>query len=216
VPDAITIRSFGLAAAEGEGRYMRELYVRERGDAAIRTGRDMQTNVNAIKDPLFYAVTGRGGRGGGGGNDALEMNMADRMLQRFAFQQTLLQCMADLKIDAVVYPTMNVPPLKIQQPEEPMVNNRGTYHWTVFGQQGFPAITVPAGFTTQVYDRVADPSSPDGTRLIGPTPARLPIGVDFAGRPFDEPTLLKIASAYSRATKHRMPPPEFGPLPEQP
>jgi Asp-tRNA(Asn)/Glu-tRNA(Gln) amidotransferase A subunit family amidase len=104
--------------------------------------------------------------------------------------------------------------LKIEQPDEPTVNNRGVYHWTVFGQQGFPTITVPAGFTTHVYDRVLDSSSSDGTRLVGPTPAKLPVGVDFAGRPFDEPLLFKIASAYTAATKHRMPPPEFGPLPQ--
>ncbi len=111
---------------------------------------------------------------------------------------------------------MNMPPLKIDQPEEPTVNNRGVYHWTVFGQQGFPTMTVPAGFTTVVYDRVLDPSSADGTRVASVTQAKLPAGIDFAGRPFDEPTLLKIASAYERATKHRTPPPDFGPLPNQP
>jgi amidase len=211
VPDVITIRSFGTAPAEGEGNFMREIYVRERGDAAIKTGREMATKVNSIKDPEFYAVT-RTNPGGGDGPQSMEMNMADRMLQRHAFQQTIMQCMAELRVDVVVYPTMNVPPLKIQQPEEPLLNNRGTYHWTVFGQQGFPTMTVPAGFTAQVYDRVADPASPDGTRLVGPTPAKLPVGIDFAGRPFDEPTLFKIASAYERATKHRVPPPEFGPV----
>jgi Asp-tRNA(Asn)/Glu-tRNA(Gln) amidotransferase A subunit family amidase len=41
----------------------------------------------------------------------------------------------------------------------------------------------------------------------------LPVGVDFVGRPFDEPLLLRIASAYEAATKHRKPPAEFGPLP---
>jgi Asp-tRNA(Asn)/Glu-tRNA(Gln) amidotransferase A subunit family amidase len=194
---------------------MRELYVRQRGDAAIKTGRDMNTKANQITDPQFLAVTGRGG-GRGGGAAGQEMNMAERMLQRFAFQQTLLQCMAELRVDAVVYPTMNIPPLKIQQPEEPAVNSRGTYHWTVFGQQGFPTITVPAGFTTHVYDRVVDPTSPDGTRLVGPTSAQLPVGIDIAGRPFDEPTILRIASAYATATKHRVPPPQFGPLPKQP
>ena len=140
------------------------------------------------------------------------MNMAERMLQRFAFQQTILQCIAELRVDVVVYPTMKVPPLKIQQPEEPLLKNRGTYHWTVFGHQGFPTITVPARFTTQVYDRVSDPTSTDGMRLVGPAPAKLPVGIDFAGRPFEEPTLLRIASAYERATKHRLEPPEFGPL----
>lgn len=82
--------------------------------------------------------------------------------------------------------------------------------------QGFPTMTVPAGFTTVVYDRVLDPSSADGTRVASVTQAKLPAGIDFAGRPFDEPTLLKIASAYERATKHRTPPPDFGPLPNHP
>jgi Asp-tRNA(Asn)/Glu-tRNA(Gln) amidotransferase A subunit family amidase len=41
----------------------------------------------------------------------------------------------------------------------------------------------------------------------------LPIGVDFATRPFEEPMLLRIASAYAAATKHRLPPPDFGPVP---
>jgi Asp-tRNA(Asn)/Glu-tRNA(Gln) amidotransferase A subunit family amidase len=224
VPDVVTIRGFGPVSS-GDGGYARELYARQRNDAAIKTGRDMATKAKQITDPQFLAVTGRGGSGARGGPAAgsgrrggdpatqgTEVNMAERMLQRFAFQQTVLNCMAELRVDALVYPTMNIPPLKIQQPEEPMVNNRGTYHWTVFGQQGFPTITVPAGFTTHVYDRVADPSSSDGTRLVGPTPAVLPVGVDFAGRPFDEPLLFRIASAYTRATKHRMPPPEFGPL----
>jgi amidase len=217
VPNTVTIRSFGVAAAEGEGRYMRELYVRQRGDKNIKTALDMSTKTHAITDPQFLEVTRtRGGVGSGGGGDAKELNMEERMLQREAFQQVILNCMASLRLDAVVYPTMNVPPLKIQQPDEPVVNNRAGYHWTVFGQQGFPTITVPAGFTSQVYDRVADPSSPDGTRLVGPTPAKLPIGMDFAARPFDEPLLFRLASAYTASTRHRMPPPEFGPLADRP
>jgi hypothetical protein len=36
--------------------------------------------------------------------------------------------------------------------------------------------------------------------------------VMFFGRPFGEPTLFRIASAYESATHHRMPPPDFGPV----
>jgi len=32
------------------------------------------------------------------------------------------------------------------------------------------------------------------------------------GRPFGEPVLFRIASAYEEATHHRQPPPDFGPL----
>lgn len=139
--------------------------------------------------------------------------MADRMLQRWAFQQVVMSCMADLSLDALVYPTNNITPQKIQAPEEPAVNGRNQAHWTVLGQNGFPAVSVPAGFTSQAYDRVPDPSSPDGTRLVGPVDASLPVGVDFAGRPFNEPLLVRIASAYEKATKHRTRPPEFRGLP---
>src|SRR5207237_1091467 len=49
-------------------------------------------------------------------------------------------------------------------------------------------------------------------RLAGPLPATLPVGIDFIARPFDEPLLFRIASAYEAATHHRRPPPEFGPV----
>jgi Asp-tRNA(Asn)/Glu-tRNA(Gln) amidotransferase A subunit family amidase len=83
----------------------------------------------------------------------------------------------------------------------------------LLGANGFPAITVPAGFTTAVYDRVKDAAAKGGTRLVGPVPAKLPVGIDFLGRPFDEPKLLQIAAAYEAATRHRLPPAGFGPLP---
>ena len=117
-----------------------------------------------------------------------------------------------LGIDAVTYPTGNIPPAIIKAPVEPDKNDRSHQAWTLLGTMGFPAITVPAGFTTQVFDRVRDPSVPGGARLVGPIPAEVPVGIDFLGMPFGEPTILKIASAYEAATKHRRPPPGFGPL----
>ena len=41
-----------------------------------------------------------------------------------------------------------------------------------------------------------------------------PVGIMFFGRPFSEATLFRIASAYEAATKHRIPRPDFGPVPE--
>jgi Asp-tRNA(Asn)/Glu-tRNA(Gln) amidotransferase A subunit family amidase len=122
--------------------------------------------------------------------------------------------MAVLRLDAVTYPSGNIPPALIKAPVEPDVNGRSHQAWTVLGQMGFPAITVPAGFTAQVYDRVRDPNVAGGVRLADPVPAKLPVGIDFLAMPFGEPMLLRIASAYEAATHHRTPPPEFGPLKE--
>ena len=85
------------------------------------------------------------------------------------------------------------------------MNDRSSGLWTYINSRGFPAMTVPAGFTTQVYDRGAS------GQLLPPIPAALPVGIDFLGLPFGEPTLFEIAAAYEAATQHRKPPPDFGP-----
>jgi len=77
-------------------------------------------------------------------------------------------------------------------------------------ETGFPAVVVPAGFTRQVYDRVPDPSDPNGSRLEGPKRVQLPVALEFLARPFEEATLFEIASAFESITRHRRKPPGFG------
>jgi amidase len=227
VPTELTFRDLGSVQAVGENRFMMNKYLRERGDAAIRTNADLVHKAQFHQDPQF--PDRKASRASA--EKALELDMADRMLRRFAIQQMVLQCMQEQGIDAIVYPTSNLPPAKLGAPPEPSKNGRGG-SWSFLGQQGFPAITVPAGFTTVVYDRVRDPGAPivqpagggggdanvntEGTHIEGPVPAKLPVGVDIVGRPFSEPLLLRIAAAYEGATHHRAPPPGFGPLPEEP
>jgi amidase len=232
VPDKVTLRDFAPAPAVGEGKYQMNLYTRLRGDANIKTHADLINKANFYDDPTFPDRK----RIRENAEKATELNTADRMLRRFSIQQLMLQCMQEMKLDAITYPTSNLPPAKLGAPSEPTINGRpGSGVWTFLGQQGFPAITVPAGFTTNVYEHVRDASLPPppappegagggysesslriGTRLVGPTPAKLPVGIDFMARPFDESTLFRIASAYAAASKHRTPPPDFGPLPGEP
>ncbi len=56
-----------------------------------------------------------------------------------------------------------------------LIASRYTNPWNLLG---LPAIVVPCGF------------SQDG----------LPVSIQIVGRPFDEPTVLRIARAYERAT----------------
>ena len=148
-------------------------------------------------------------------NKDLTYENALRLQRRFAIQQIVLQCLGEQNLDAIVYPTGVNPSRKLLAPVEPTGNGKGPYGmFTFLGQQGFPALTVPAGFTTQVYDQVPDPTAtkPETYKWVGPTPAVLPVGIDFMGRPFSEPTLFKIAAAYEKATHHRRAPADFGPL----
>jgi Asp-tRNA(Asn)/Glu-tRNA(Gln) amidotransferase A subunit family amidase len=215
----------GPAASIGESRFLNNLYLRQRGDPNIRSQTDWYTKATFYDDGRYPNRKGTLRNG----DKIMVLDTAARLQRRFAVQLIVLQAFADLKLDAVVYPTTNLPPARLGEPAEPPINGRSNL-WTFLGQQGFPAITVPAGFTTQVYDRERDANAPppvagpDGevnpnsgpSHLIGPVAAVLPVGVDFLGRPFSEPTLLAIAAAYEQATKHRHPPPDFGPLPGEP
>jgi amidase len=228
VPGKVTIRDFGPAQATGESKFGYNLYLKQRGDANIKTLDDLITKAKFyIEDGVpTKKVTLETA------NKPLVLDTAVRLQRRFAVQQIVLACMAEQNLDAIVCPTGLAPSRKLDAPGELIANGIGNYGmFTFLGQQGFPAITVPAGFTTQVYDRVADPSLPPpprpeggeggapgprvGSRLTGPFPAKLPVGVDFMGRPFSEPILLKIAAAYEKATHHRMAPPDFGPVTNQ-
>jgi len=62
---------------------------------------------------------------------------------------------------------------------------------------GYPSIVVPGGYV------------PATGAVLNPAP----FGVTFSGRAFSEPTLIGLAYAYERATKHRQSPASAPPLP---
>jgi Asp-tRNA(Asn)/Glu-tRNA(Gln) amidotransferase A subunit family amidase len=101
--------------------------------------------------------------------------------------QGVLKAMDDARLDALVYPTWNNPPRLIGDLNTPHGNNSNR----LSPPTGFPALTVPMGFAR-------------GT---------LPAGLQMLGRPWSEPTLIKIAYSYEQATRHRRPPASTPPLP---
>jgi amidase len=85
---------------------------------------------------------------------------------------------------------------------------------------GLTEVLIPAGYVTTVYDPVFALSA-DGTRYE-PVPSDTPTTIPEPGLPFSlvfraepgkEDILLRVASAYEAASKRRIPPPDFGPLP---
>ena len=89
-------------------------------------------------------------------------------------------------LDAIIYPTWSNPPRKVGD----MTSPAGDNSQVLSPQTGFPAITVPIGFTHVEGEN-------------------LPAGLTFLGRAFSEPLLIQYTYAYEQATHHRKPPPGF-------
>jgi amidase len=164
--------------------------------------------------------------------------------RRAILQMLVAKVMADNNLDALVYPTKTIPAPILGAPVEPstvksasekvevmidgvahtrmiekVLDTRASTAWRLSPNSGLPAIVVPAGFTREVYDRapvVAADKSVKAGDLVGPKAVALPVAIEFLGRPFAEPVLLRIASSYEKATRHRTPPRAFPPLPDEP
>jgi Asp-tRNA(Asn)/Glu-tRNA(Gln) amidotransferase A subunit family amidase len=89
--------------------------------------------------------------------------------------------MDELKLDAYVYPTWSYPPRLIGDLNTPAGDNSQVFSPT----SGFPAISVPMGYTRN---------------------DRLPAGITFFGRAWDEATLIRLSYAFEQATRHRRAP----------
>ncbi|MEE4178706.1 MAG: amidase [Bacteroides sp.] len=98
-----------------------------------------------------------------------------------AFREAIEQVMDALDLDALVYPSWNYPPAGIDNFRE---EYRGDNSQIIAPHTGQPAFTIPMGYTGN----------------------NLPAGIQFLGRMFDEPTLLRLTFAYEQATHHRKPP----------
>ncbi len=115
--------------------------------------------------------------------------------KRERLRQSVLKVMADESLDAIVYATFEHQTTLIASDAETNPSPADEYgrgdNRGLSPAIGFPALTVPAGFTTD----------------------ELPIGLEFLGRPFTEEMLLGFGYAYEQATHHRRPPPTTPPLP---
>ncbi|MFD2936707.1 amidase [Spirosoma flavum] len=105
---------------------------------------------------------------------------AKNLALRERLRQLLLRAMDSTQVDVLVYPSFSYPPRLIGDLNTPS----GTNNNALSPPTGFPAFSVPMGFT---YDQ-------------------LPAGLQFFGRPYSEPTLIRLCYAYEQATHHRRPP----------
>ncbi len=108
----------------------------------------------------------------------------DRMLNRDALRLAVAKAMADLNLDAILYPMQKI--LVVPIGSEDQAERNGT----LSNGTGFPAVTFPAGFST-----------PSDSAPLG-----VPVGAELLGRDYSEDQLLAYADAFEQAAHVRKPP----------
>ena len=99
---------------------------------------------------------------------------------RIAFRNAIEKRMDDLKLDAIIFPSWNHKPGKIGEAND---GYKGDNSQIISPHTGQPGFTVPMGFTGN----------------------NLPAGLQFLGRMYSEPVLIKLVYAYEQGTRHRKP-----------
>lgn len=131
-----------------------------------------------ISKQRLEAYASKAGRWGKGDSACLD---AYHDGKRIAFRMAIENMMDSLELDAIVYPSWNKKPARINYFEE---EYGGDNNQIISPHTGQPAFTVPMGMS----------------------PGNLPAGLQFLGRMYDEPTLIKLSYAYEQGTKHRKSP----------
>ena len=147
----------------------------------------------------------------------------EHIMMRELLRRVEMKVIYENHLDAVVRVHYSLPPGKIGlagQPEPPN-DIRGELRMGPFS--GVTEVLIPAGYVRTVYDPVFV-LSPDKRRYVSTannTPATLPapglpFSLVFRAEPGKEDIILKLASAYEAASKRRVSPPQFGPVPGEP
>ena len=108
----------------------------------------------------------------------------DRRIKMEELKIEVLNLMAKNRVDALVYPHQKCLVLPIGATFQKDRNGN------IAPVGGFPAIVVPAGFSTPTVD----------------APIGVPVGLEFLGRPWQEPELLMLAYGFEQATHPRRAP----------
>ena len=92
--------------------------------------------------------------------------------------------MAQDYLDSLVYPYQEILVVPIGETLQPERNG------ILASVKGIPAIGVPAGFSASTAN----------------APIGVPVGIEFLGRPWEEPELLRLAYGFEQASHARKPP----------
>lgn len=137
--------------------------------------------VGTKSDYTRQRIASLGGNTQRRGNPDIPCGNAYEDERRVAFREAIEATMDSLQLDALIYPSWNNRPALI---DKFMEEYKGDNSQIISPHTGQPAFTVPMGYSS----------------------GNLPAGLQFLGRMYSEPTLIKLTYSYEQGTQHRTPP----------
>jgi hypothetical protein len=144
----------------------------------------------------------------------------ERIMLRELLRRADMMVILENKLDALVRLHTPWAPGLIGHPHQYDIPSNLTPESLMGPNAGLTEVLIPAGYVKVTYDPVFKLSD-DGKRYVS-APSNVPTHLAEPGLPFSlvfrcepgkEDIILKVASAYEAASKRRIPPPAFGPLP---
>ena len=217
-PPNLNLRRITLFPRTSSFRFHLSQYLLRRGDAKVKDWPSLNANASYYSgDKLAAFINWENLK------DIRSDGLTERIKMREVMQRVILKVMRENNLDALVNPLTTIPIPKIGGPVEPQINSRPSNRFAFTADAGIPEVIVPAGFNQVVYEPKfalsADTKtyrSVSGTEKAMLDAPGLPISLAFWAGPGEEGTILKAASAYEAATKHRRSPRAFGPLRGEP
>jgi amidase len=199
--------------------FLMDKYLLERGDSRVSDWSSFVDNT------MWFADTLRAGSENvaiANNQDVRATQGIDRLKMVTVARMIVSKVMYQNGIDVLVIPNIPSPVEKNEYARDPVKENVRPNGPSITDLLGVPEIIVPAGYNDIVYEAEYKLSEDTKTyeQVAGTVesrlPSPLPISIMFWAGPGEEPTVLRVASAYEAATHHRVPPADFGPLPDEP
>ena len=199
--------------------FIMDKYLLQRGDAVVKDWPSFVANAKFFADSLRsgsqnVVTQNKQDIRATSGIDRLKLVLIARLVLGKVMQQNGL--------DVLVIPNIPAPVERNEFARDPTVNGVRPNGPSITDLLGVPEMIVPAGYNQVVYesqyalsaDKKSYVSVPGTVKSLMRSP--MPTSIMFWAGPGDEPRVLRVASAYEAATHHRVPPPDFGPLPGEP
>jgi Asp-tRNA(Asn)/Glu-tRNA(Gln) amidotransferase A subunit family amidase len=203
----------------GRTPFLMDKYLLQRGDTRVKDWASFVANAKFFADSLRsgsenQATVNSQDIRATSGIDRLKLVTIARLVVGKVLQQN--------KLDVLVIPNIPAPVERNEFARDPTINGVRPNGPSITDLLGVPEVIIPAGYNQIVYEtqyvlnanKMSYDSVPGTVQSLMRSP--MPTSIMFWAGPGDERRVLRVASAYEAATHHRIPPPDFGPLPGEP